>query len=126
MVLPEADELTLEEPELLRQGGRYGVRLRATAPSIHLLRADLQAEVAPIVGSEQQSEDLLAHLARDLADAPERVWALDVFGRSCHELMNEDLAAKLVHLPEDARQKLRQTLERILNEGSGGLICIIL
>lgn len=126
VVLPEADELTLEEPELLRQGGRYGVRLRATAPSIHLLRADLQAEVAPIVGSEQQSEDLLAHLARDLADAPERVWALDVFGRSCHELMNEDLAAKLAHLPEDARQKLRQTLERILNEGSGGLICIIL
>ena len=126
VVLPGPEELTLAQPEILRQGGRYGVRLRATAPSIHLVRADIQAEVAPIVGSEKQSEDMLAFLLSEFEDHPEKIWQSNLFGRSFQELVGEDLNGKLRNLPEDARGKLRLTLEKILNEGSGGLICIIL
>ena len=126
VVLPGPEELELAPPELLRQGGRYGVRLRATAPSIHLIRADIQAEVAPIVGSEKQSEDMLAFLLAQFEDHPERIWQSNLFGRSFQELVGEDLSGKLRHLPEEARGKLRLTLEKILNDGSGGLICIIL
>ena len=126
IVVPDSAELELAEPEIIRQGGRYGVRLRAKAPSIHMIRADIQAEVSPIVGSEKQSEDMLTFLLKEFEDAPEKIWQSNIFGRSFHELINEDLASKLKHMPEDARQKMQQTLERILNEGSGGLICIIL
>ena len=126
IVLPEAEELELEQPEIIKQGGRYGVRLRAKAPSIHMIRADIQAEVSPIVGSEKQSEDMLGFLLEEFEGAPEKIWQSNIFGRSFHEPINEDLATKLKHMPEDAREKMRLTLERILNEGSGGLICIIL
>ena len=126
IVIPEAQELELEQPEIIKQGGRYGVRLRAKAPSIHMIRADIQAEVSPIVGSEKQSEDMLGFLLEEFEGAPEKIWQSNIFGRSFHELINEDLATKLKHMPEDAREKMRLTLERILNEGSGGLICIIL
>ncbi len=126
IVMPDAGELELEEPEIIRQSGRYGVRLRAKAPSIHMIRADIQAEVSPIVGSEKQSEDMLNFLLKEFEDAPETIWQSNIFGRSFHELINEDLSSKLKHMPEPARQKMQQTLERIINEGSGGLICIIL
>ena len=126
IVIPEAEELELEQPEIIKQGGRYGVRLRAKAPSIHMIRADIQAEVSPIVGSEKQSEDMLGFLLEEFEGAPEKIWQSNIFGRSFHELINEDLGTKLKHMPEDAREKMRLTLERILNEGSGGLICIIL
>ena len=126
IVIPEAEELELEQPEIIKQGGRYGVRLRAKAPSIHMIRADIQAEVSPIVGSEKQSEDMLGFLLEEFEGAPEKIWQSNIFGRSFHELINEDLATRLKHMPEDAREKMRLTLERILNEGSGGLICIIL
>lgn len=126
IVIPEAEELELEQPEIIKQGGRYGVRLRAKAPSIHMIRADIQAEVSPIVGSEKQSEDMLGFLLEEFEGAPEKIWQSNIFGRSFHELINEDLVTKLKHMPEDAREKMRLTLERILNEGSGGLICIIL
>ena len=126
IVIPEAEELELEQPEIMKQGGRYGVRLRAKAPSIHMIRADIEAEVSPIVGSEKQSEDMLGFLLEEFEGAPEKIWQSNIFGRSFHELINEDLATKLKHMPEDAREKMRLTLERILNEGSGGLICIIL
>lgn len=126
IVIPEAEELELEQPEIIKQGGRYGVRLRAKAPSIHMIRADIQAEVSPIVGSEKQSEDMLGFLLEEFEGAPEKIWQSNILGRSFHELINEDLATKLKHMPEDAREKMRLTLERILNEGSGGLICIIL
>lgn len=125
IVTPEAGELELEEPEIIKQGGRYGVRLRAKAPSIHMIRADIQAEVSPIVGSEKQSEEMLDFLLKEFEGEPEKIWQSNIFGRSFHELINEDLATKLKHMPEDARQKMQQTLEKIINEGSGGLICII-
>ena len=126
IVIPNSNELELEEPEIIKQGGRYGVRLRAKAPSIHMIRADIQAEVSPIVGSEKQSEEMLNFLLKEFEGEPGKIWQSNIFGRSFHELINEDLATKLKHMPEDARQKMQQTLEKIINEGSGGLICIIL
>ena len=124
--MPSIDEMTLEEPEIVRQGGKFGVRLRASAPSIHMLRADIRTEISPTVGSESQSEELLASLLKDFDGDPGRLWESNIFGKTLHELVNDGLNAKLMHMPEDARGKLQNTLERIINEGSAGLICIIL
>ena len=126
IVSPEIEELTLREPEIIRQGGRYGVRLRASAPSIHLIRADIETEVNPIVGSEKQSEELVHYLLSEFESDPAKIWESNIFGKSLHELVNEGLQSKLSKMPEDARGKLQETLQRIINEGSGGLICIIL
>ncbi len=125
IVMPEQDELTLDEPEIIRQGGKYGVRLKANAPSIHLIRADIGAEVAPIVGSERQSEELVSYLLNDFEDDPAKIWDTNIFGKSLSELVSEGLHAKLNRLPEDAREKLREAVERIINEGCSGLICLL-
>ncbi len=126
IVMPGADELILEQPEIMKQGGRYGVCLKASAPSIHMIRADIETTVSPIVGNEKQSEDMVNYLLQEFEGDTAKIWQSNIFGRSFHELVNEDLQSKLKRMPEDARGKLRQTLERIINEGSGGLICIIL
>lgn len=126
IVNPGTDELFLEEPEIIRQGGKYGVRLRASAPSIHMMRADIETEIAPIVGTERESEDLVRYLLEEFQSDPIALWESKLFGKSLHELVTEELNNKLSRMPEDARGKLRGTLERIINEGSGGLICIIL
>ena len=126
IVMPSTEELTLEEPEIVRQGGRYGVRLRASAPSIHLLSASIRAEVNPIVGSEKQSEELVHYLLSEFRDAPEKIWETNIFGKSLSELVREELSHKLSRMPDDARSKIRETLEKIINENAGGLICIIL
>ena len=126
IVVPSIDSLVLEEPEIMKQGGRYGVRLKASAPSIHMIRADIETEVSPIVGGEKQSEDMIHYLLREYEGDSSKIWQANIFGKSLHELVNEDLNVKLKRMPEDARAKLRETLQRIINEGSGGLICIIL
>lgn len=126
IVVPSIDTLVLEEPEIMKQGGRYGVRLKASAPSIHMIRADIETEVSPIVGGEKQSEDMIHYLLQEYEGDSSRIWQANIFGKSLHELVNEDLNAKLKRMPDDARDKLRETLQRIINEGSGGLICIIL
>ncbi len=126
IVVPGMEELTLEEPEMVRQGGKYGVRLKASAPSYHIIKADIETEVSPIVGSERQSEDLVRYLLTEFEEDPKQIWDSNIFGKSLHELVNEGLHTKLSKMPEDARDKIRETLERIINEGSGGLICIIL
>ena len=126
IVVPTVDELNLEEPEIMKQGGRYGVRLRASAPSIHLLSASIRAEVNPIVGSEKQSEELVHYLLSEFRDAPEKIWETNIFGKSLSELVREELSHKLSRMPDDARSKIRETLEKIINENAGGLICIIL
>lgn len=125
IVMPEQEELTLDEPEIIRQGGKYGVRLKANAPSIHLIKADISAEVAPIVGSEKQSEELVTYLLNDFEDDPARIWDTNIFGKSLSELVSEGLHSKLNRLPTDAREKLREAVERIINEGCSGLICLI-
>ncbi len=126
IVMPTIDELTLEEPEIVRQGGKYGVKLRASAPSIHLMRADITTEVAPIVGSEKQSEDLVRYLLDEFEGDPAKIWESNIFGKSLHELVNEGLHTKLGRMPQEARLKLQETISRIINEGCSGLICLIL
>ena len=126
IVTPSIDELVLEEPEMVKQGSRFGVKLRATAPSIHLIRANIETEVSPIVGSEKQSEELVDYLLSGFENDPTSIWSSNIFGKSLHELVNEGLQTKLAKMPEEAQIKLQETLERIVNEGSGGLICIIL
>lgn len=126
IVTPTIDELILEEPEMIKQGSRFGVKLKATAPSIHLIKTNVETEVSPIVGSEKQSEELVNYLLSGFESDPKQIWESNIFGKSLHELINEGLQTKLAKMPEDAQVKLQETLERIVNEGSGGLICIIL
>lgn len=126
IVMPSIEDLRLEEPEIVKQSGGYGVKLCASAQSIHLIRANIETEINPIVGTEQQSEDLIKYLLKEFEEDPGRIWESNVFGKSLYELVNEGLHSKLEHMPEESRTKLSETLERIINEGSGGLICIIL
>ena len=126
IVMPDIDELTLEEPEIIRQGSKYGIRLKAAAPSIHMMKTQICTELTPIVGSEQQSEELVLYLLKEFEESPGKIWESNIFGKSLHELVNEGLHNKLYRMPEDARGKLRETMERIINDGCSGLICIIL
>ena len=126
MVSPDMSEMTLSEPEIVRQGGRFGVRLRASAPSLHMIRVDIQTEVSPIVGTEKQSEELVHYLLSEFEEQPEKIWETNIFGKSLNELVREELSHKLSRMPDDARGKIRETLEKIINESAGGLICIIL
>ena len=124
--MPGIDELSLEEPEIVKQGGKYGVKLRASAPSLHLMKASITTEVAPIVGSEKQSEELVMYLLKEFEENPKKIWDSNIFGKSLHDLVNEGLHNKLYRMPQEARGKLQETIERIINEGCNGLICIIL
>ena len=126
IVMPDIDELHLEEPVIVKQAGGYGVKLRAAAQSIHMIRANIETEINPIVGSEQQSEELIKYMLHEFEEDPRRIWESNMFGKSLYELMNEGLHTKLSNIPEESRTRLSETLERIINEGSGGLICIIL
>lgn len=126
IVMPSISELSLEEPEIVKQGGRYGVRLKASAPSIHMMKANITTEVAPIVGSEKQSEELIMYLLQEFQESPQKIWSSNIFGKSLHDLVNEGLHNKLYKMPIEARGKLQETIERIINEGCAGLICIIL
>lgn len=126
IVVPDIYDMKLEEPKMVKQPGGYGVKLHASAPSIHMIKADIEAEVSPIVGTEQQSEELVNFLLREFEADPRKIWDTNMFGKSLYELINEGLHNKLAHIPDDARTKLSETLGRIINEGSGGLICIIL
>ena len=126
IVTPQMEELSLEEPEIFKNGNKFGVKLKASAPSIHMIRADIETEVSPIVGSEKQSEDLVKYLLAEFETDPKKIWQSNIFGKSLHELVNEGLHNKLYKMPDEAQMKLQETLTKIINEGSGGLICIIL
>ena len=126
IVTPGIEDLILDEPEIVKQGSKYGVKLKAKAPSIHMIKINTETEVSPIVGSEKQSEDLVKYLLSEFESDPKQIWESNIFGKSLHELVNEGLQNKLARMPEEAQLKLQETLERIVNEGSGGLICIIL
>jgi len=126
IVMPEVSDLRLEEPEIVRQSGGYGVKIRASASSVHMIKADITTEINPIVGTEEQSEEMIRFLTKEFEDDPEAIWQSNMFGRSLHELVNDGIHTKLMHLPDDARAKFGETLSKIINEGSQGLICIIL
>ena len=117
IVMPEVEELTLEEPQILKQNGKYGIRLKATAPSIHMMKTQIFTEITPIVGSEQQSEELVLYLLKEFEENPSEIWDTNIFGKSLHELVSEGLNNKLYRMPIDARNKFRETIERVINEG---------
>jgi len=126
MVLPSIDEMVLEEPELIRQGRGFGVKLKATAPSYHFIKANISTEITPLIGTEKQCEDLMKYIMEEFEENPQKIWETNIFGKSLSDLVREGIQGKLYHMPESAQQKLQETLERIVNEGSGGLICIII
>jgi len=126
VVTPRKEEISFQQPELIRQGNRFGVRLKASAPTIHMVRADVTTEVTPFVGTERQGEEFARYLSSLFEENPEKLWQSEFLGRSLQELVREGIQSKLHRLPENAQQKLQETLTRIINEGSGGLICIIL
>jgi stage IV sporulation protein A len=125
IVPPQVDDMILEEPEIIRTGNRFGVRLRASAPSLHIIKTDVQAEISPIIGTEKQSEELIQYLLREFEGEPEKIWRTNLFGKSLNALVREGIQNKLTGMPENAQIKLRETLQKVVNDGSGGLICII-
>ena len=126
VVLPTVEEMNLEEPVLVKQGGRYGVKLKASAPSLHIMKVDVSTEVAPTVGTEKQGEDLINYIMNKFEDNPQGIWETNMFGKSLHDLVNEGLTGKLVSMPKEAQTKMRKTLTKIVNENKGGIICILL
>ena len=126
IVMPTIEELSLEEPQIIKQNGKYGVKLKASAPSIHMMRINTTAQVTPIVGSEQQSKELVTYLLKEFEESPQKIWESNIFGKSVNELVSEGLNNKLYRMPEGARRKVGQTIEKIINDGCNGLVCIIL
>ena len=126
IVMPGAEELKLEKPEIIRKNGNYAVRLRASAPSIHMMRAEIETEISPMVGGEQESQQLITYLLNEYEEDTEKLWQSNIFGKSLYELVSEGVTAKITRMPDDARQKLTRTLGRMINENTGGMICILL
>lgn len=126
LVPPLLEEMTLQEPEIIRHGGRFGVRLRASAPSLHMIRVNIQTEVSPVVGTEQQSEEMIRYLMEGFEQDPQKLWQSNLFGKPLSDLVREGLSNKLMHMPADTQLKVQQTLEKIINEGNGGMVCILL
>lgn len=126
VVAPTLDEMTLQEPQIFKQGSRFGVKLKASAPSLHIMRVDIDTEVCPVVGTEQQSEDLVNYLLSEFEQNPKGIWQTNMFGKSLDSLVNENLNSKLTAMPAETQKKMRKTLSRIINEGRGGIICILL
>ena len=126
LVPPLLEEMTLQEPEIMKQGGRFGVRLRASAPSLHMIRVDIQTEVSPVVGTEQQSEEMIRYMMEGFEQDPQKLWVSNLFGKPLSDLVREGLSNKLMHMPADTQLKVQQTLEKIINEGTGGMVCILL
>lgn len=126
VVYPKLNEMKLEEPEIVKQGNRSGVRLKASASSLHIMKVDIETEINPIVGTQQQSEDLVKYLLAEFETNPQGIWQTNMFGKSLHELVKEGISSKLSQMPLDVQRKMRKTLSRVINEGKGGIICILL
>ena len=126
IVMPSDEKLRLEEPEMVKQGSRYGIKLTASAPSLHIIKADISTTVSPIIGNESNGEDMVASMLANFENNPLGIWQSNLLGNSLKELVNQGLNAKLMNIPPEAREKLAGTIERVVNEGCQGLICIIL
>ena len=124
--MPNAEDMSLEDPEIVKQGTRFGVKLKASAPSLHIMSVDIETEVNPIVGSQAQSEELVKYLMSEFEQNPKAIWETDLFGKSLSSLVNEGIVSKINLMPVEAQRKMRKTLGRIINEGKGGIICILL
>ena len=126
LVTPAIGEMTLQQPEIVKQGGRFGVKLKAQAPALHMIRVDIETEVTPVVGTEQQSEELVKYLLEEFENDPQKIWSTNFFGKSLSDMVREGLNNKLMQMPADTQEKVREMLTRIINEGNGGMICILL
>ena len=126
VVAPSLEDMFLEEPELIRQGSRFGVRLKAKAPSLHIIRADISTELTPIIGTEKQTQELVRYMLDEFEENPQKIWDSNIFGKSLHDLVREGIQNKLHGMPENVQRKLSETVGRIVNDSSGGLICIII
>ncbi len=126
VVLPSLNEMSLEEPAIVKQGGKYGVRLKASAPSLHIMKVDIETELNPIVGSEQQSEEIVKNMLKEFESNPQDIWETKMFGKTLNSLVNDGIQGKLVAMPQEVQKKMRKTLGRIVNEGKGGVLCILL
>ena len=126
VVLPTVEEMELSAPEIAREGNHFGVKLKAIAPSLHMIRVDLKANVSPIVGTEKASRELVESLLEEYKKDPSGVWETEVFGKPLRDLVRDEMGVKLTRLPDDVRMKLRESLGKIINEGTGGMICILL
>lgn len=126
VVQPTAEEMSLDDPQIVKQGGKFGVRLKASAPSLHIIKVEVETELNPIVGTQQQSEEMVKYLTNEFESSPEKIWETNMFGRSLSTMVGEAIRSKIVLMPIEAQQKMRRTLTRIINEGKGGVICILL
>ena len=126
VVAPSVDEIKLEEPEIVKHGGRFGVRLRASAPSLHIIKTNIETEVSPIVGTEKQSEEFIRYFMDEFESNPERIWETNVFGKPLYDMVKEELQSKLYKMPDDIQGKMQLTLEKIVNDTKGSIICIII
>lgn len=125
-VTPTKDQITLEQPEIIRHGNKFGVKIKAVAPSIHFIKANVTTEIAPIVGSEEQAKDLISYMEADSKENPEAIWGVNIFGKTIEQLVEEGIRNKTSKMKEESQVKLQDTMEKIVNEGNGGLICIII
>jgi stage IV sporulation protein A len=123
---PVLSEITLSEPEVVKHGNKYGVKIRAEAPSIHLIRANLTTEVAPIVGTQLQAEDLITYIKEQAGEEPDEIWNVNIFGKTLEQLVDDGISGKVTKINDDSQEKLQNAMEKIVNESSGGLICIII
>ena len=126
IVVPSQEEFSLQEPEVVKQGNRYGVKIKASAPSLHIIKVDVETEVTPLVGTETQSQDLVNYLNEQFENNPEQIWETNLLGKSLSALVGDNISSKIVMMPQDAQRKMRKTLGRIINEGKGGVLCILL
>ena len=126
IVMPRPDELVLDEPKLTKQSGGWGVKVSASAEAIHMIKTGIRTELCPVVGTEEQTEEVVKYLLDEFEENPKRVWESNMFGTSLYDLVNDGMNAKLINIPDDAREKLGETLEKVVNEGANGLICILL
>lgn len=126
IVMPRQEDFALEQPEVVKQGNRFGVKIKAVAPSLHIIKVDVESEVTPLVGTETQSQDLVAYLNNQFDSNPEKIWETNLLGKSLSELVGDNISSKIVMMPADAQRKMRKTLCRIINEGKGGVLCILL
>ena len=126
IVTPSTEELKLEDPQIVKQGSRFGMKLKASAPSLHIMKVDIETEISPLVGTQQQSEELAQHLMSEFENNPTSIWETNIFGKSLNSLVTEGINSKIVTMPAEAQRKMRRTLGKIINEGKGGIICILL
>lgn len=126
IVVPSKNEYTLENPEVVKQGGKYGVKIKASAPSLHIVKVDVETEVTPLVGTESQSQDLVAYLSEKFENDPDGIWDTNLLGKSLYSLIDDNIGTKILAMPADAQRKMKKTLGRIINEGKGGVLCILL